>query len=772
MERHEGTALAAAGYHPRDRALQAALAAAARAASHALNAARPQAEALLATLQSFAARVQDLRVETSSDVNESIGAIISSFAEKYDALREMLDLQAVRATIDLSKAFDDLDNSSRFVTFMLFGRTKAGKSTTMEALTGGDGSSIGMGRQHTTTEVRAYYYPRLPDNDTGYEPALRIVDTPGIEGFDGDALASLAENFIEQSDHILFLLTDDKAGADELKRFGTIQKQGKSVTVLLNVKRSDQSLDLLISNPSLVFCRDEIEGHVRRIESFLKENLAMPAPRIIPFHARGAWLSQRPEHLPDGVRDVVALRKESRLSDLESWIEHFIQHEAIPARLKAPKDLLLNYVTRQKNALRPVAGEFRKVTSDLEDVARRLRDGTRRASTRATRRLPLLRARFQAAADAVPGMVDEVIATGGRGLQLDGSWQALLREHGVTSALQWFVGCARSDFRDEIAANVEEASFDYSFTTADGTGDMLGRYYEAEGAEPSRRLARAAIRTGGATASGALATWAVANIWNPTGWAAALAAAVVVGVAGIAGEELARKATDEWERSSRKDMYAKRDAIIAKLRGSLWRDHQAVNVRCAEWLDEIKQTQTLMIETVARPVRDASRELWQATVRTLDELDAIAMAVNEGLIRDLFTTFVPESEQGKVVIAGVVRELGYRTKVMVSAASAGVNPIAICVGRQGSRISRISGALNHERVDLVDAEADVETKVAQALGLRKTDATISTAVHRGQQTACVRIASQSLARAMYGRRGSNMWLASQLIGVDIEILEA
>lgn len=754
-----------------DRAIRAALAAAARAASHALDAARPQSQALLAALQAFAARVHGLHVETPPDLDESISAVIRSFTTKYEAYRDMLDQQAGRAAVDLSHAFAELDRNAKFVTLMLFGRTKAGKSTTMEALTGGDGASIGVGRQHTTTEVRAYYYPRPPGGSVPQEPSLRIVDTPGIEGFDGDALAELAENFIEQSDHVLFLFTDDKEGADELKRFRTIRAHGKSVTVLLNVKKSDQWLDVLVSTPELVFRPEMIDGHVRRIRNFLADNLKMSAPRVIPIHARAAWLSSRTEQSSGQVHDRAALRKQSRLYDLEQWIEHFILHEAVPARLRAPTDLLVSYLVRQKDAVRPVAGEFRKVTDDLEQVLRRLRDGLRRADTRAARRLPLMRERFQAAADSIPGMIDEVIAMSGRGVELDARWQGLLRDHGVTSALHWFVESARLDFQKEIAAHVRDAAFDHSFVDIGGMSEMLGSYYESESGERRNRFARAGIRTGGAAASGALATWAVTNFWNPTGWAA-LAAAAIVGIAGITGEELARKATNEWERSSKKDMYEKRDAIIAKLRERLWKDHRVVHDRARDWLDMVKDSQTSAIEDVIRPVRDASRRLWQSAVETLDELDELAETLNGSLVRDLFASFVPECAQGRVRVAAVTREAGYRTKVAIFSASAGIDPVAVCKGRQGSRIRRISEALGNERVDLVDTHAELETRIKQALGLRRADAAVSVIARGRETTARVRLFPPMLARAVAGPRGLNKRLAGRLVGVEIELLEA
>ncbi len=752
-----------------DTNLRTALAAAALAASQALKASRPESQALLQALEEYVANVQASHVEVTGCSNESIREVVNSFRTKYDALLFRLDGLLGRTATDLSDAFADVNLDAAFVTIMLFGRTRAGKSTTMEALTAGDGASIGIGRQHTTTEIRTYYYPRQPDGGKPDTPALRIVDTPGIEGFKGDALAEMAGRFIERSDHILFLLTDDKATADELERFGAIRTQGKSVTVLLNVKASDQDLDLLLHSPALVFKQHEIDGHTRRICGYLEKRFGMPPPCVIPIHARAAWLANGQTNLPEGVSDRSLLRKNSRISDLEGRIEDFVRREARLARLRTPRDLLLGYLIPLKDELRPLAGEFRQVMGNMDQVSRRLRDGAERARVRVARRFPLLRARFQAASDAIPGMIDEVIA--GRGARFDADWITLLRTHGVNEAAQWFVGAGQQDFREEVEAEVQSTNFDFEFSKGDGLDEQLRQYYEAEDGEKKNKYARAGIRVGGGTGASLLATWAVANWWNPTGWTALAAAAVVVGV-GIAGEELARKATKEWERSSKRDMYDKREEIAFKLRQRLWADYHAVRTRCDEWLDNAKDMQTQVVEEIARPVRDSSRQLWRATVDFLEGLDGIADRVNEGLVRDLFAAVIYECQSGGVSITGVTREVGYRTKVAVSSAVSNVNAVAACVGRQGSRIRRIADALGDRKIDLVDAEEDLETQVIQALGLRTRETvTVSISVCEGKTTARVQVASPTVARAAVGPRGVNVRLASKLIGVNIIIVE-
>ncbi|MCL7701162.1 GTPase domain-containing protein, partial [Klebsiella pneumoniae] len=76
---------------------------------------------------------------------------------------------------------------------MLFGRTMAGKSTVREAITRGDGRTIGKGAQRTTRDVQEYEWNNL-----------RIVDTPGFGAYNGLEDTQGAHEILEQSDVVLF----------------------------------------------------------------------------------------------------------------------------------------------------------------------------------------------------------------------------------------------------------------------------------------------------------------------------------------------------------------------------------------------------------------------------------------------------------------------------------------------------------------------------------------------------------------------------------------
>lgn len=111
-------------------------------------------------------------------------------------------------------------------TIVLYGRTMAGKSTLMEVLRHGDGSSIGRGAQRTTLDVRAYHWN-----------GLKIFDVPGTCSFGGEKDDNLALAAAEDADLALFLLTDDAPQPYEAERLGELKKLGKPVLGIVNVKQ-------------------------------------------------------------------------------------------------------------------------------------------------------------------------------------------------------------------------------------------------------------------------------------------------------------------------------------------------------------------------------------------------------------------------------------------------------------------------------------------------------------------------------------------------------
>lgn len=120
---------------------------------------------------------------------------------------------------------ENLHNSQKDFSIIVYGRTMAGKSTLMEILTRGNGKSIGRGSQRTTRDVRNYYWN-----------GLKITDVPGICAFDGAEDERLAMEAAKSADLIIFLITNDAPQADEAACLAQLKSLGKPVLGLINVK--------------------------------------------------------------------------------------------------------------------------------------------------------------------------------------------------------------------------------------------------------------------------------------------------------------------------------------------------------------------------------------------------------------------------------------------------------------------------------------------------------------------------------------------------------
>lgn len=229
-------------------------------------------------------------------------------------------LAATKGTLAAKQASLD-----RF-TITLFGRTMAGKSTIREALTRGDGRTIGKGSQRTTRRVREYTWN-----------CLRIIDTPGIGAYDGDEDRARAVSVIDETDVVLFLVSSDGIQEEAFKGMQAVRQQNKPLLFVLNVKRDLQRpvfMRRFLADPRSVFEGKEIRGHMDRIHRLAGEFLGMRNIRVVPIHAQAAYLSTRPEY-----QDVAdALADHCRFGDLLKELESEVLHYGAVRRVQTVVD--------------------------------------------------------------------------------------------------------------------------------------------------------------------------------------------------------------------------------------------------------------------------------------------------------------------------------------------------------------------------------------------------------------------------------------------------
>ncbi len=108
----------------------------------------------------------------------------------------------------------------------------------------------------------------------------------------------------------------------------------------------------------------------------------------------------------------------------------------------------------------------------------------------------------------------------------------------------------------------------------------------------------------------------------------------------------------------------------------------------------------------------------------------VASRTHRGFLRRLMEMEIPEIYNGTVVIRGIAREAGSRSKVAVESRQPGVDAKGAAVGQRGARIQSIVAELNGEKVDIVLWDEDPGRFVAEA---RQSGRSAERARRRGAQ---------------------------------------
>ncbi len=135
-----------------------------------------------------------------------------------------------------------------------------------------------------------------------------------------------------------------------------------------------------------------------------------------------------------------------------------------------------------------------------------------------------------------------------------------------------------------------------------------------------------------------------------------------------------------------------------------------------------------------------------------------------GLVRRMFELEIPEITDGIVLVKGVAREAGSRTKIAVMSRDPDVDPVGACIGNHGMRIAAILDELKGEKIDIINYSEDPAEYVAAAL----SPATVRSVEMTEERTCRVLVAADQLSLAI-GKEGQNARLAARLTGNKVDI---
>ncbi len=131
----------------------------------------------------------------------------------------------------------------------------------------------------------------------------------------------------------------------------------------------------------------------------------------------------------------------------------------------------------------------------------------------------------------------------------------------------------------------------------------------------------------------------------------------------------------------------------------------------------------------------------------------------------LFEQEVPEIFDGLITIKKIVRIPGERAKVAVESYDERIDPVGACVGVKGSRIHGIVRELKNENIDIINWTNNTQLLIQRALSPAKIS---SIKINDDENKIYVSLKPSEVSLAI-GKGGSNIKLASMLVGKEIEV---
>lgn len=167
------------------------------------------------------------------------------------------------------------------------------------------------------------------------------------------------------------------------------------------------------------------------------------------------------------------------------------------------------------------------------------------------------------------------------------------------------------------------------------------------------------------------------------------------------------------------------------------------------------------IKAIIHEVPDIHNE-----VKSRRDAQIILSRTDPQLVIRLFEQEVAEMREGVVTIRVIAREPGRRTKIAVMSRDSDVDPVGACVGMKGSRVQMVVQELRGERIDIIEYSDDKRRFVANSLKPAEIE---SVELNNHETRALIVVQDDALSLAI-GRNGLNARLASELTGIEIDIL--
>ena len=270
-----------------------------------------------------------LTIELEEGDPESVSALIAAHVDR--------SMEGLRARAE------HLDE----IQITLFGRTGTGKSSFIEALTRGSGTSVSPdGRLDYTREATVAKWS-----------GVKVIDTPGIEGWSESGLRERIEQdaheAVQRADVVVLAFDTYNQKVGEFRQIAEwVSRLGKAAIALLNVRDDGWRYDARLSRPEdREAAVQQVREHARHTQRML-DAVGLPAVPILAvnlawaFGARAKSVKRHP-----AARDLMMARKDlgvERLLEVSNF--HVLLDFLVAVLGQDPEGLRLGTLRHEQDA--------------------------------------------------------------------------------------------------------------------------------------------------------------------------------------------------------------------------------------------------------------------------------------------------------------------------------------------------------------------------------------------------------------------------------------
>lgn len=566
-------------------------------------------------------------IKQHSDIKDK--ELENTFETFHDILKRQLNSDLKIVSNSLEKKRKHLSS----FTVTLFGRTKAGKSTLREALTHGDGSSIGKGGQRTTREVKEYSWNKL-----------RIIDTPGIAAYEGEEDIKIAKSVLDESDLIFFLVTSDSIQPSEFEKLAEIKANNKPVIILLNVKEDiDHPIRFkrFLNNYDKIISSEEQQGNIQRLMELSKEYFEHSLIEILPIHALAAFKSH---HTSDSVQKE-KLYSASGINQLKVLLQEMIISQGTQKRIQSFRDDYIFYLNSFASTYQVFHGKIEPRISYLKENYNKI---IKWFDSFIPEGKQLIEDRVKEIFSPLYLQINSFVDRHHAGDE----WKKKVEAIKIEEQSEEIGNEIKSELQEYLEEFARELDFDMRAIDFDGQADAVSGVRKG--------IKGKVLRWGSALlglTDGALAFVSAMNWWNPVGW--------VTGAIGagsfIAGIVSSWFADDDSKRYEEKKQEAK-----IEIRSNTEKMERKTKNEIRKWFDD--KIVTTLKDKLEIEINDKlkSLELYLNQLeRDAKEIENRIMEENRTLFIKLFNQTLNKGEIFQNNIIAVSRDQGLIAKVLI-----------------------------------------------------------------------------------------------------------